>query len=151
MKPFLDLLATSPKIKIDLALSVITNNGLPFCKININDHFYYDAIIEKPITLSVEVELLEPISIDITMLEKIYSENKETAIIIENIEIDEFKIVPNWTQLAYYINDKNINQPTNYLGFNGTWSLHTQVPFYKWLHQITGQGWYLEPITNNIV
>jgi hypothetical protein len=49
------------------------------------------------------------------------------------------------SHLATYKNDQNVTQPTNYLGFNGTWNLKINEPFYRWRHNITGQGWLLEP------
>lgn len=32
----------------------------------------------------------------------------------------------------------------DYLADNGVLSI--QEPFYRWLHQVTGQGWLLEPV-----
>jgi hypothetical protein len=95
----------------------------------------------------ISVDVLDHIDISIGMRDKIYSAEKETAILIDSIKIDGFEIVPSWTQLAEYINERNFTGPTSYLGFNGTWRLSIQEPFYQWKHRITGQGWLLHPTT----
>jgi len=149
MKNFSDLLDTDSRINVKVCLFAITNNGYPCCKVIINNLTQYDGPIAGSMTLECAVELIDPIKIEIMMSDKNYSAEKETAILIDSVNIDGFEIVPNWTHLAHYDNEKFINEPTSYLGFNGTWLLAINEPFYRWQHRITGQGWLLEP-THNI-
>ena len=79
------------------------------------------------------------------MNNKEYSAERETAVIIKNIQVDNIILIPKFEYLAEYINDHNNNDPTSYLGFNGTWILDINQPFYHWLHKHTGQGWLLTP------
>jgi hypothetical protein len=76
---------------------------------------------------------------------KIYGLNPDTAVVLNQISIDRFDIIPAWTQLAEYVNDHDNTDPTSYLGFNGEWKLEISEPFYQWRHQVTGQGWLLRP------
>jgi hypothetical protein len=93
-----------------------------------------------------DVPLLDPIKIEIGMSNKKYNQNLETAVIIDSVCIDGFEITPNYTHLANYQNERNIDNPTSYLGFNGVWKLTIPEPFYRWQHRVTGQGWLLEPV-----
>ena len=76
---------------------------------------------------------------------KQYDQYRETAVIIDQLAIDGFDIIPTWTQLATYHNDHDSRGPTAYLGFNGTWRLQIDRPFYQWRHAVTGLGWLLAP------
>jgi hypothetical protein len=99
--------------------------------------------LSSPVVLEYRVELLDNIDIVIKLYNKEYSADNETAVIIDNISIDDIDIVPKFDYLAKYVNDHNNNNPTSYLGFNGTWQLNIDQPFYRWLHKHTGQGWLL--------
>lgn len=146
MKNFSELLATETVIPVSVAIEPITYNGDPHAWIVINGLTVYRNSLSFPISVTVDIPLLEPIDIEIGMSDKIYNEQAETAVIIKSICIDNFEIVPNYTQWAQYQNERDFNSPTSYLGFNGTWRLSTAEPFYQWHHRITGQGWLLEPV-----
>ena len=141
MSKFLDLLATENTLDIVLRLQPL---GTPQVVVNINGVVLYQGCLEMPITLQHSIPLLEPLTVSITLFDKVYGA-EETAVIVEQFTIDDFAIVPAWTQTANYSNDHNYNDPTNYLGFNGIWTLDTNKPFYQWKHNITGQGWLLTP------
>lgn len=147
MKNFLELLATDPKIDIEIRLSVIKENGAPHCVVKVNDSVLYHGHQDHDLVLSSQVSVTDTIEIVVTMDGKQYSGTKETAIILQSISVDGFAIVPNWTHLARYDNDQGHDQPTSYLGFNGTWRFAIDQPFHVWKHHVTGQGWLLEPIT----
>jgi hypothetical protein len=85
---------------------------------------------------------LDPIDIDIRLSNKQYTTEYETAIKFK-IYIDNIEIIPKYDYLADYINDHDNNNPTNYLGFNGKWTLTIDRPFYHWLHYHSGQGWLI--------
>lgn len=146
MKNFSDLPDTDPDITVTLKVSVISDNGSPGALIRVNQ----DVIEYLQLTHSVEhcfdVALNEPIEIEIALIDKQYSQDRETAILIDSISIDGFEIVPAWTHLAEYQSERGPQGPTSYLGINGSWKLKIDRPFYQWRHHITGQGWLLEPI-----
>jgi len=143
MTVFSELLATEHSLTIKIQLSPIVDNGVPICAVRINDSVEYYGQLLDSITLVKQLSLLEIFDIKISMLDKRYSEERETAIIIKSILIDDFEIVPYYTHLAKYNNDHNYNQATSYLGFDGTWQLSIDRPFYQWQHQATNQGWLL--------
>jgi len=145
MKTFSDLLDTDLKVEIKIALGVSVDNGIPRCRVRINDEILYDGTIDRELSWQCQRELLEPIDIEISMSNKQYDQHRETAVIIKQLTIDEFEIVPGWTHLATYQNDHDRKAPTAYLGFNGTWRLFINRPFYQWRHEVTGQGWLLTP------
>jgi hypothetical protein len=147
MKNFSELLDTDLRIDIKISLSVISDNGYPRCKVSVNDLTQYNDSMFESLAVESTVRLLDPIRIVIEMSGKNHSREKETAIVIDSVTIDGFEILPNWTHLAQYENERCIDSPTSYLGFNGVWSLQINEPFYHWRHRITGQGWLLSPIT----
>ena len=147
MKTFSDLLAIDHKIILCVALEPVSNNGCPEFWITVNDKIIEQGTLTHSITKHCEIDLLDPIELKIGMKHKKYSADRETAVIIESINIDGFEIVPDWTHLAIYQNDHDNGSPTSYLGFNGTWRLDIPEPFYRWRHRVTGQGWLLEPST----
>ena len=144
MKNFYELLDI--KKQIDIFLTVVPVIDIcPKIKIYINEKCLHDGIVNEIITLEHKIKLFENLDIKIQLYGKNYNKFPQTGITIQSLKIDFFEIIPQWTQLATYKNDQNITQPTNYLGFNGTWNLKTNEPFYRWKHRITGQGWLLEP------
>lgn len=149
MKNFSDLLDIDASITVILRLRPIIANGVPDCRVQINDMVLHDHDLPGDIELSTVLPLHENISIVVSMRNKKYSAENETAVIIQDLLIDDFNVVPGWTHLAAYINDHGNNEPTSYLGFNGSWRLDINQPFYIWRHQVTGQGWLLKPQINN--
>ena len=145
MKNFSDLLATDHHIDLSIELDCIIDNGAPRIGVFVNDKCLLNTWLKEPITVNYSAHLLDPINIRITMNNKEYSAERETAVIIKNIQVDNIKLIPKFDYLAKYINDHNFNNPTNYLGFNGTWILDINRPFYHWLHEHTRQGWLLTP------
>lgn len=150
MQTFLELLATDPKIDFSVTLEPVSQNGDPLFWIMINDHVLAEGVLEHSIKTHCELNLLDPIRLQIGLKQKQYSAELETAVILRSVNIDGFEIVPNWTHLAVYENDHNNASPTSYLGYNGTWCLTIVEPFYRWRHRITGQGWLLEPTSTQI-
>jgi hypothetical protein len=135
MNNYLDLLDTETDIQIKVKLSVI---GSPDFSVTIADNQWnnqYNIIANR--------NLLTPFSIEIELRNKHYTVDYETAVIIDQISVDNIDIIPDYDYLADYQNDHNNNNPTSYLGFNGKWTLTFDRPFYQWLHQAQGQGWLL--------
>ena len=112
--------------------------GFPNYTVIVNGQTYTNNIINH------NVNLLDKIKIEIELRNKTYTLEYETAIIIEQLSIDNIDLIPRYDYLAEYINDHNNNNPTSYLGFNGKWSLTIDRPFYQWLHQAQNQGWLLD-------
>lgn len=135
MNNYLDLLDINTDIQIDVELSVI---GSPDFSITINDNQWNNQC-----NISVDHELLNPLIIEIELRNKHYTVEYETAVLINRLSVDNINLVPQYDYLADYQNDHNNNNPTNYLGFNGKWTLTIDRPFYQWLHQVSGQGWLL--------
>jgi hypothetical protein len=145
MKTFSDLLDIDPRIDISLTVGARIDNGIPHCRVRINHDILHDGILDQGGSWRCQCDLLQPIDIEISMWGKQYDQYRETAVIIEHLTIDGFDIVPRWTQLATYHNDHDCQKPTAYLGFNGTWRLTVDQPFYQWRHAVTEQGWLLTP------
>jgi hypothetical protein len=143
MKQFSDLQAIDTKINIDIMLTAITQNGNPEIAVTVNDQTLFDKSLQGTILLSYQVPILSPMFFCLELKNKQYNQNLETALIIDRISVDNIDIMPTYSYLADYQNDHNNNNPTNYLGFNGKWTLTIDRPFYQWLHQAQGQGWLL--------
>ena len=147
MNNFLDLLDTKTSLSIRLVISSLTQAGVPHVRVKLNQTLLFDGLLDQDLMLCHDLALLDPVSLEIEMKDKIYHPNRETAVLIKSLTLDDFEMVPNWTHLCDYQNDHGENVPTSYLGFNGVWTFKTHRPFYQWRHLTTGQGWLLEPTT----
>jgi hypothetical protein len=137
MNTFSDLQATELDLSVTLEITPI---GHPNISVWVNNELITGSYLAQPTTIHHRLPLLEPFEIKIQLLEKDYTAAQETAAVIESLRIDNFELVPLWTQLAVYQNDHDYQSPTNYLGFVGTWTLTVDCAFYQWLHSATGQG-----------
>ena len=151
MNQLLDLLDIDLSIPIEIVLEPIKHNGTPSVRTMCNETILIEGPLRNQKKFCVSVGLLDKIAISIQMSDKLYSAEHETAVVIKSITIDGFEIVPAWTHLAVYHNERNYTDPTSYLGFNGTWQLDISEPFYRWRHRVTGQGWLLEPVTAEVL
>jgi len=145
MKTFYDLQDIDNTIELVINLSAITDNGIPHAKIVCNSKVLLNANVDSKIIINEKLDLLSPLNISVTLSNKLYSNQKETALLIDTITIDGIEIIPKYCHLTEYKNNNNEKIITNYLGFNGVWSFCIDKPFYQWLHQETAQGWLLEP------
>jgi hypothetical protein len=139
MKNYLDLKDTDQQLRCSITLEPV---GTPEVLITVGHHCASNKLF-KSININVHVDLLQPFCIEIQLKNKVYNADLETAVIIKSIQIDGIELVPRFNHLAYYTNDHDNNNPTNYLGFNGKWLLTFDRPFYQWLHQATDQGWLI--------
>jgi len=140
MKTYLDLQDIDTDLNLSIRLRPIGNPNI-WVKVN-HDLIGYTRLSES-IQLDYQIGLLDNIDIRIELHAKEYNNINETAIIIDNISVDNIVIIPKYDYLAKYVNDHNFKNPTNYLGFNGKWTLTIDQPFYHWLHQHSGQGWLI--------
>jgi hypothetical protein len=140
MKRYSDLPATDALLPITMILEPV---GLPLVRVSINDTKFDNATLEKSIVITDFCRLLDPVAISVSLENKHYTLDYETAVIVRSLSIDNIEIIPKYNHLIDYQNDHNINPKTNYLGYNGKWTLTIDRPFYQWLHQVSGQGWLL--------
>ena len=140
MKNYLDVNNIDNRLLFCLELKPV---GTPTIMVNINNQEYCYANLSESIVINDYLDLLTPFEISITLSDKHYTTEYETAVIISRLSIDNIELIPKYDYLASYINDHNNTDPTNYLGFNGKWTLTIDRPFYHWLHQATAQGWLL--------
>jgi len=139
MKTYSDLQAIDFELHCHVELEPV---GTPEVTVIING-VYGGGKLFKSVVFDVNIDLLQPFTIEIELKNKIYTKEQETAVVIKQLQIDGIDIVPRFDYLAEYVNDHNNNNPTSYLGFNGKWTLTIDRPFYQWLHQATAQGWLL--------
>jgi hypothetical protein len=144
MKNFLDLQATKHTVNVGLIIDREASAAPPDVVLRCNK-FGWQGELGKQRVFSWEIDLLEPIVLEIMLHKKSYNQNPQTAIHLLSVRFDDFELLPNHTHHASYDNDHGWDEPTNYLGFNGIWRLQTQEPFYTWYHRISGQGWLLKP------
>ena len=143
MKQFSDLQAIDTTVNIDIMLTAITQNGNPDITVMVNDQILFDKSLQGTVLLSCQLPILSSMFFCLELKNKQYNQNLETALIIDRISVDNIDIMPTYSHLADYQNDHGNNNPTNYLGFNGKWTLTIDRPFYHWLHQVQGHGWLL--------
>ena len=136
MKRYSDLLGIDTSLNIRLELEPI---GTPDVSVTIAD-YRQDYLLSNNEIIDYTVDLLQPFSVIIKLQNKQYSLEYETAVIFR-LSIDDIDIIPKYDYLADYVNDHDNHNPTNYLGFNGKWTLTVDRAFYHWLHLHSGQGW----------
>ena len=139
MKSYLDLQDIDHWLSCRIKLVPV---GHPEVSVIVGNH-YAGGVLFQPAIIDVKLDLLECFFVEIELKNKIYTQDHETAVKIDLLQIDGVDLVPRFDYLATYTNDHNNNDPTSYLGFNGKWTLTFDRPFYQWLHQATGQGWLL--------
>ena len=149
MKNFYDLLDTDNTINVEIALSAIVDNGVPHAKVICNNIILFDSTLQNSVKLNIKLHVLDLVNLSVTMSNKVYNSALETAVLIDSISIDGIEVIPKFSYCSTSDNDHKQDIITNYLGFNGTWSLNMDLPFYQWLHQQTGQGWLLQPHRKN--
>lgn len=145
MNSFSDLLAIDATIQVKIELIPRMDKDAPWCVLRINGDTLWNNRLANPWSCTVPLPLLDPLCLEISLREKVYQQHTETGIMIDKISIDGFDIIPRWTGKASYINDHDHVSPTSYLGFNGTWKLEIEEPFYRWRHRVLGYGWLLDP------
>ena len=145
MKNFSELLASSPRLQVSVRVMAITDNGLPRATILVNGERLYDNVLESMWAGSTTVDLLEPLTVEVIMSNKQHDQHRETAIIVQDITVDQCQVIPRFGHMVQYAHEQGVGPATSYLGFNGCWRLSTQRPFYQWWHDVTGQGWLLMP------
>ena len=142
MKTYSDLPATKLKLTADLEIVGRPDFTLSTSPCGItNQHFTHCEF--NQITQSYYLDLLNPFTFEIELMNKDYNIDNKTAVIIRRLSVDNISIIPEYTQHAVYNNDHGFTDPTNYLGFNGKWTLTFDRPFYQWLHQARSQGWLI--------
>ena len=132
-------------LEIGIVLTPTQEKDSPNIVLKINTATLFEGVLVKRMIFQHQTSLTDTLKISLELKNKNYKTSSGTGVFIDSLEIDNFNIVPGWTQLATYSNDSNGVDPTNFLGFNGTWILDISEPFYRWQHRITGQGWLLKP------
>jgi hypothetical protein len=140
MKTYSDLQAIDSRLHLHIELEPV---GTPDIRVSVNDVVDHYPVLSNTIILDYHVDLLDLFAVNIELRNKHYTTEYETAVIIKQLSVDNIELTPKYDYLADYQNDHNNNNPTNYLGFNGKWTLTFDRPFYHWLHQHSGQGWLL--------
>ena len=144
MKNFLEALDINQTLKVQLSLRIIDDNGYPDFNLFLNNESI-DHYNSKNIDITKHIKHNDPISLKITMFGKKYSALKESAIVVENLSIDDINVIPSFVHHTTYHNDHNRPITTNYLGYNGTWNFNVNKPFYQWYHSVTAQGMLIRP------
>lgn len=140
MNNYSDLLDIDTLLPVTVVLEPL---GQPRVTVIINDESLSYEVLPHRVTVTYYVPLMDSVTVQVQLQDKNYNSGQETAVIVQNILIDGIDVVPAYTHLAHYQNDHDYQEPTNYLGFNGQWTLTTKQPFYHWLHHVQAQGWLL--------
>lgn len=141
MQTFSELQATKVSLCVSLGLTPI---NLPNLEVTVDKQCRFKGILQYDQIFVCDHDILEPLHIEIKLHDKIY-DAQEQAVLISSMQVDRIDYSDIFATYAVYQNDHDYSGPTTYLGFNGTWSIMIDRPFYQWLHEKTGQGWLLEP------
>jgi hypothetical protein len=145
MKNFLDHLATTDlSIQVRVVLRPHFDRIPPRYRLEINQQ-QVSGVLHSEIEFQGRVALLDPVNLEIQLLDKDYNDDHTTAVIVASVSIDGQELMPDFCHLAQYENDHGAEQATDHLGYNGLWRLVIDDCFDRWWHRQSGQGWLLEP------
>lgn len=145
MNNFSELQATDISLALSITLTPHYRTHAPEVTVCVGSVTYYTGILNQQIQLTHWFPLQSVFDIKIHLQNKNDIDDCTTGVIISDLTVDGNNLVPNWTHLAHYTNDRGFHGPAAHLGFNGVWKLCIDRPFYQWWHINTGQGWLLEP------
>jgi hypothetical protein len=145
MNNFSELQATDLSLTLLIELTPHYHTHAPEVAVNIGGAEWYAGALNNHIQLAGQLPLLSQFDIEIHLQNKNDYADCTTAAVITQLALDNHQLIPNWTHLSQYSNDRGYQQPTTHLGFNGIWKLSIDKPFYQWWHINTGQGRLLEP------
>ena len=144
MNNYLKTLDTKQLLNAKIKFKPIIDNGLPHLEVEFNGVRKYNNDLRHYLAIYVNFGILDSFELIVAMSKKQYAA-KETAIVIEEFEIDGIDIIPYLNQATYH-HDQSYDGPNNhYLAFNGVWTFKIDEPFYNWYHKASGQGWLLTP------
>lgn len=145
MNTFSDLLATDPTVSLRVRVQPVYGSRPPDIEIRLDRHVICQGPLDQVWYFEQEIGLLDPLTFEIELRHKIYDPQDETAAVVEQLDLDDFSLIPKWTHVFQYDNDHDFRGPTAHVGFVGTWRLVIDEPIYRWRHRIIGQGWLLAP------
>lgn len=145
MNNFSELQDTNLLLTLVLELAPHYQTHAPEIRVCVNTDELYSGKLTKICKLVHQIPLESMFNIEIHLQNKNDYDDCTTAVIITQLALDDHQMIPNWTHLAQYSNDRGHQQPSAHLGFNGIWKLSIDRIFYQWWHIKTGQGWLLDP------
>jgi hypothetical protein len=145
MNNFSELQATDISLPLSITLTPHYKTHAPEVTVCIGGIICYTGILNNQIQLTQLFPLQSVFDIEIHLQNKNDLDDCTTGVIISDLNVDGNNLVPDWTHLAHYTNDRDLGGPAAHLGFNGVWKLCVNRPFYQWWHINTSQGWLLEP------
>jgi hypothetical protein len=98
MNTFSDLQA----IDLELALWV-QPMGNPLLKISINDDVVYHGNLAHLLEIRRQLPLLQPFAVTVELLDKDYHSNQETAVVIKQLTVDGFELIPQWNHVVHWM------------------------------------------------
>jgi hypothetical protein len=129
---------------VDISI-LFKNVGLPKCRISI-DGQKQDLIIDKESWITITTQGLGPKKLIIEHYDKANAD-PSTALIIEQIKFNEITSLRFVWEGSYqpnyppHLKDEPKVITSNYLGWNGFWTLEFTLPIYTWIHKIENLGW----------
>ena len=145
MKNFFEVTDTNPEILVKAALTVTVSKTPFFGHIRINGVEVFSGELVEYMLVQHKVGLLSPISLEISLTNKVPEETieyqRDTAVCVD-LEINGYEVLPRFQdRCVYVLEDGSVGPKTHYLGFNGAWSFTIEEPFYRWYHKQMPWGW----------
>lgn len=144
---------------IRLKLNPVTTGGAPYCIVKFADYTLYNNLLLESTEIKFQKELSQgKKNLEIYFNNKSDSDTtdeKDKAIIIEEIKINQFKsnkfiwlgvYEPDYPEPWYSQQIQSGCTPakqlqnTTYMGWNGVFKLEIDIPAYTWIHRILSFG-----------
>lgn len=145
MKNFSEALDTSTDLEVVVVLKVIKENGEPFFKVETINGIVYQGKLTGDRIMRFYIPGNNKFYVAFSLGDKIYSEKKETAVILESMTIAGRNVLPKFIDDMVYTNDQKKQLCTNYMGYNGTLKFDKTENFHAWYHGKSGQGMLISP------
>ncbi len=115
MNSFSELLDT--EISLTVRIAIWPPQAPGHATVRVNDSQVFAGTVDQPIVINHSVDLLGDLNIEVC-----------GSVDLQSVTVDGFEM---WPTFGWQQGDcKNI---------------HVGQPFYRWHHQVTGQGWLLQP------
>ena len=153
-------MTTTYQVKLAVTLRPVWHSDLPQIKIGVDD-VLSDVILTETTTFNFDVDAVDKCKLIIEFLNKtdqdtIPEQNLDKAVVIESIDffgISDPRFV--WSGIyeptypePWATEQRDLGvilipqlSNTNYLAWNGKWTLTFDVPVFTWIHKVQDLGW----------
>ena len=144
------------KLDLDLVLEPRWHRDPPLVTVCYKDQIHWHGALTSQRTIEIGTQESAGSSwVSVEMTNKtdqdcVPSEGLDKAVIIRDVRLNgicdprfvwQGLYTPHYPDHMQHNNPGKVLQYHNYLGWNGPWTLHFELPIFTWIHKIRNLGW----------